>query len=266
MRSSDPVRAIAAAGLAEELRDLGVNRGDGLFVHASLRSIGPVSGGAAAVVRALLETTGPQGLLAMPGFSGDACLPPGVSPADKPAAEAAVPGFDPARSPAHGMGAIAETFRQMPGTLRSSHPAVSVCAQGADAASLLERHSLAWATGAGTPFGRMMRRPEMKILLIGVGWNRCTALHTAEYFARPRRVKTRRFKTGPGSAPWMETPDVADDMERLFPAAGSAFEKTGRVSKGEIGQAECRICRFEELVSFASRWIGAANSATGMRH
>lgn len=204
----------------------------------------------------------------MPAFSTDASFPPQFDAATLPDAavaeiERAVPGFDAARSPASGMGVIAETFRTWPGTRRSRHPAVSVCLNGKDADLFTEAHSLAWATGPETPLGRLLHRDGMKLLLVGVGWNRCSALHTAETLARHRRTKVRRFKSGPGNAAWIETPDVADDLGRLFPAAGAAFETSGQVRIGALGQAECRICDYGALVAFASEWIDAANRKNG---
>ncbi|MFW8594263.1 aminoglycoside N(3)-acetyltransferase [Cribrihabitans neustonicus] len=262
---------LSAESLARDLRALGVAQGDGLFVHASARAIGPVVGGARCIVEALLETIGPDGLLGMPAFSSDAYLPPHfdsetLSRGEIAAIELAVPGFDPLRSPASGMGIIAETFRTWPGTVRSSHPAVSICLHGKDAAAYAEPHSPAWATGPETPLGRLAHRRKMKILLIGVGWNRCSALHTAETLAQYRRTKLRRFKTGPGNAAWIETPDVADDLGRLFPAAGAAFEAAGQVGRGTLGHAECRICPYGALVDFASGWIGESNRISGARH
>lgn len=110
-----------------------------MFVHASLKAIGPVVGGARAVVTALLDAVGPQGLVAMPGFSTDAYSPSdldgqAMDELSREALERAVLGFDPATSPSVGMGAIAATFRTWPGTRRSDHPATSICLHGVDAA------------------------------------------------------------------------------------------------------------------------------------
>ena len=96
--------------------------------------------------------------------------------------------------------------------------------------------------------------------------SRCSALHTAECLAVTRRTKIRRFKTGMGSAPWIETPDVADDLDRLFPKVGAALEETGLVSSGMIGQAPSNICDYAPLVSFAADWINNANIASGDKH
>lgn len=256
------------ADLRADLAALGVQWGDGLFVHASMRAIGHVVGGPRTVVEALLEAVGEAGLIGMPGFSSDACFPADLDrstlTADEVAeVEAAVPGFDAAKSPTAGMGVIAEMFRTWPGTKRSGHPTVSICLNGPDAGDYLGTHERAWATGERTPLGRLRDRRPMKVLLIGVGWNRCSALHTAETLAEHRRTKTRRFKDTSG--PWAETPDVADDMNRLFPAVGDAFEQSGGVAFGAFGDAECRMCGFRDLVDFARDWIDAANQRSGDR-
>ena len=256
--------------LSHDLRALGLTAGDGVFVHASLRAVGPVVGGARAVIAALFNVVGAKGVIVMPGFSNDAYFPEDhdraeLTPEEINAIEARVPGFDPATSPAHGMGAIAETFRTWPGTRRSPHPTTSVCANGAGAEQLTAEHPPSWATGADSPFGKLMQRPNTKILLVGVGWNQCTALHTGEFFAAPRRTKRRRFKTGPGNSPWQETLDVADDNNRLFPDVGAAFEGSGAVSLGKLGQADCRLCDYAGLVDFSANWFSTANAASGDR-
>lgn len=254
--------------LVEDLKTLGVEFGDALFVHASMKAVGPVAGGARTVIEALQEAVGSRGLLAMPGFSDDAYFPPGIdrgslSQAQIQEVERAVPGYDSGTSPAAGMGVIAETFRTWPGTIRSAHPAVSVCLNGAEAERYVAPHSAAWATGANTPLGHLAKCENMHMLLIGVGWNRCSLLHTAEALAEHRRVKTRRFKTGPGDAPWREEQDVADDLGRHFPAVGAAYEDTGAVTKGWLGQADVRFCDYAPLLTFARDWINAENLHSG---
>lgn len=257
--------------LVDGLVSLGVQAGDGLFVHGSMKAIGPVIGGPKTVVETLLQTVGKNGLIGMPGFSSDAYFPADIDrtvlTSDEIAQiEEAIPGFDALKSPTSGMGVIAETFRTWSETKRSNHPAVSICLNGLNAKSFLREHSLAWATGEQTPLGKLRDRPSMKILLIGVGWDRCSALHTAETLAIHKRTKSRRFKTGGIDGSWIETPDVADDMNRLFPEVGAAFEETGAVSLGTFGNAECLICDFHALVEFASDWINHANKQNGDLH
>lgn len=248
--------------LSEDLAALGIENGDGLFVHASLGAVGHVIGGARSVIEALIDAVGETGLIAMPGFSTDAHEPEFLldcSMEDQKRIRDAVPGFDKRRSPTVAMGVIAETFRTWPGTFRSDHPTVSICARGGDAADYLSPHSLVWGTGPDTPLGAFRYRPDMKMLLIGVGWNRCSLLHTAETLASHRRTKVRRFKrVENGEGTWIETSDVVDDLGRFFPAAGAAFEAHGSVRSGRLGGAETRVCSYANLLEFATKWIGDA--------
>jgi aminoglycoside 3-N-acetyltransferase len=250
--------------IVDDLKNIGIENGDGLFVHASLGSIGTVVGGARAVVEALIEAIGSQGVIAMPAFSSDAYeqILPGdreISSVERERLSNGVLGFDIKTSPVAGMGSIAETFRTWPGTSRSTHPCVSICARGKDSDIYLQKHSLAWACGPDTPLGALLERPNMKILLIGVGWNRCSALHTAETLCNNRRTKVRRFKhQDSGLLQWIETPDVADDGDRLFPLVGADFEQTDQVRAGLIGAANTKICSFPKLVSFATSWLEKA--------
>ena len=257
--------------LARDLSDLGIAKADGVFVHASMKSIGALADGPHIIVQALLQSVGETGLIGMPGFSTDAYFPAeldpdALSPNARTEIETAVPGFDVAASPTSGVGIIAETFRTWPGTKRSQHPSLSICLNGRDADDYVAGHSLAWGLGPETPFARLYHRPSTKILLIGVGWNRCSALHMAETMADHRRTKTDRFKTGRHDNTWIEVTEVADDNGRLFPQVGRAFEETGAVTFGALGAADCKLCQFSELVDFASPWIDDANQRSGDRH
>ena len=186
--------------LTHDLQNLGLAQGDGVWVHASMRSMGQVSGGAATVIEALQTTVGAHGLVGMPGFSRDAYAPADtdyttLSQAEIDRIEHAVTGYDIAASPTEGMGIIAETFRTWPGTIRSAHPTTSVCLNGPDADALIAPHAPAWAMGPASPFGRMMDRPGMKILLIGVDWTRCIPAKVM-----PSTSATRSDAINPGRA------------------------------------------------------------------
>lgn len=257
--------------LRADLGALGVAPGDGLFVHASLGAIGHVIGGPRGLIEALVDAVGADGLIAMPGFSRDAYDPAegredDLSPDVRARIRDQVPGFDPRLSNVRQNGAVPEAFRAWPNVVRSPHPTSSVLLRGADAEALSAPHDpFGWATGPLTPWGRLRARPAMKILLIGVGWNRCSALHAAESLAPHKRVKTRRLKLRDGDeARWIEAPDVADDLGRLFPLVGEAWEAAGGVRIGRLGGAECRLTAYAPLVDFAADWIDARNRADGV--
>ena len=262
--SSQAFRLVLAEDLRQDFARLGLKSGDAVFVHASLSAMGHVVGGPRTVIEALQAVVGPEGLIAMPGFT-DECYPPENRDPPPPehawaAIREAIPPYDPALTPLTGMGAIAEAFQVWPDVRRSAHPAVSVCAWGAGAEAFTAAHALNFGAGSGTPFAALAADPNGKVLLLGVGWNRCTLLHTAETQAPHRRLKTRlcRVRDEDGAPVWREYRDVGDDLGRFFPACGAAFEETGAVSRDTVGAAEARLFHAGTLMRFAVPWLDAA--------
>lgn len=62
---------ITKKSLLEDLKGLGIEKGDTLLVHSSLSSLGWVCGGAQSVIMALIEAVGKEGTIVMPTHSGD---------------------------------------------------------------------------------------------------------------------------------------------------------------------------------------------------
>jgi aminoglycoside 3-N-acetyltransferase len=157
--------------LAADLHALGVRPGGVLLVHSSLRALGPVPGGAETVVHGLLEALGPDGTLLMPALSYARVTPE-------------QPLFDVRLTPSN-VGALPETFRTRPGTLRSVHPTHSVCGVGRLAAPLLKRHiEDRTPCGPRSPFHLL---PEFggQILMLGCGLRPNTSMHAIEELVEP---------------------------------------------------------------------------------
>ena len=237
--------------LMEDLAAMGVDRGMTLMVHSSLSSIGWVVGGAPTVVRALLNAVGNNGTLAMPAAT-PLCADPATWPAPEVPEEwleefqENLPLFDLRTTPTS-MGAIPETFRNWPGTQRSEHPLESVCAWGLAAAEITREHPMAFSEGRGGPFERL-RDLDARILLVGVGFNRCTALHFAESLVANRRVAKVRFPIlEEGRRIWLEVPNVADDNDTHFPIIGREFVRAGRAQRGHIGEARSTLFAMRDL-------------------
>lgn len=57
--------------LIRQLKELGIQEGERIMVHSSLKSMGWISGGAQAVVEALVETVTASGTIVMPSQSAD---------------------------------------------------------------------------------------------------------------------------------------------------------------------------------------------------
>lgn len=254
---------VTGAQLRAELGALGIGPGDLLMVHASLSALGWVSGGAQAVVEALLAAVGPGGTLVMPAQSADNTDPmhwsaPPVPDAWWPVIRETMPAYDPRTTPTRAMGRIAELFRTWPGTLRSAHPSCSFAALGPLAADILGDHPLEDPLGAGSPLGALHAR-DAKVLLIGVGFDRCTMLHLAEDLAFPDREMQDEGASVlvDGDRRWVRfrVPRLMDSD--AFLPVGAAAEADGIAAIGLLGSAPAVLVRAQPLVGLAvRRWRG----------
>ncbi|MEU4264654.1 MULTISPECIES: AAC(3) family N-acetyltransferase [Streptomycetaceae] len=255
---------------AAQLTGLGVERGGVLLVHASMRAVG---GDAVAMADALRTALGPEGTLVVPSFTPEnSDTSPsylnrvrGLSDESRAAVRAAMPPFDRAATPAPSMGRLAETVRLTPGAERSAHPQTSFTAIGPSAGKLLAGHRPDCHLGEDSPLARLYEA-DAQILLLGTGFDTCTAFHLAEYRlpAPPRRLY-RCVVAPEGGRRWWEYEDVAlDDSD--FAALGRAFERaelTGAVRTGRVGSAVSRLMRLRPAVDFAVGWLGTHRTGGG---
>ncbi|MGH9886896.1 MAG: aminoglycoside N(3)-acetyltransferase [bacterium] len=232
------------ASLIADFIGLGLRPDMTVMVHSSLSQVGWTQGGPVTVVRALLKVLEPHGTLVMPAES------PHLS-----AIREDVPVFDLLTTPTT-MGAIPEAFRTHPGTRRSNHPLVSVCANGRHADDITAEHALEFCEGRGTPFEKLYDL-DACTLLLGVGFNRCTSLHYAESLVPARRTTISRFPViENGQRLWVEKPDMAADNGVHFPVVGKRFLDGGDVRIGRIGQADSMLFSTRALVDFAKVYFG----------
>ncbi len=96
------------------------------------------------------------------------------------------------------------------------------------------------------------------VLLIGVGYNRNTSFHLAEYRCKYAPLK-RCTRGGPmptedGGSRWVTYDDIYW-YDADFPEIGHAFEDAGNVRVGRVGNAECRLFSQRALVDFAVEWM-----------
>ncbi|MCI4666488.1 MAG: AAC(3) family N-acetyltransferase [Neomegalonema sp.] len=256
---------ISRARLRADLGALGVTQGDALLVHISLSSIGWVIGGARTVIEALMEVISAEGLLAMPAFSGDVSDPADWENPPVPARwvdqiRAETPAFDPAKTPTMEVGRTAELFRTWPGVVRSSHPQTSIAAWGRGAEALCASHPIAMSFGDGSPLAKLYER-DAKLLLLGVGHERNSSLHLAESRAAyGRRVRKRTPTPQSGKVVWKMVEEVTDDVSP-FPTIGAAFDASGAVRIGAVGQARARLMRQRALVDFARSWFDSQTTS-----
>ncbi|WEV28912.1 AAC(3) family N-acetyltransferase [Streptomyces sp. 71268] len=244
--------------LTTELRDLGVRPGETLLVHSSLSSLGWVCGGAPVVVAALLDVLGTTGTLVVPTHTSDNSDPAGWSQPPVPAQwwptiRAALPAYDPATSRSYRVGAIPETARTWPGAARSAHPQTSFAAIGARARAIVDGHALDCRLGERSPLARL-EEAAARVLLLGVGYDSCTAFHLAEYRLPGQRVRNSFAVATPAGRRWSTVWDTSISDDR-FDELGAAFEKERPVLCGPVGGAEARLFPLADAVAYATGWL-----------
>ena len=227
-----PGSGYTAAQLCDDLKALGVEVGDILFVHSSFKSLGMVQGGAGTVIAAFENALGADGLLLMPSFNliGDR--------------EQRVRSWD-TKETESSVGWLTEYFRMMPGTHRSDHYSHSVAARGQDAKNFVSDHLS--EEGRASPWDRspwgktygtnspMIRAYEKngKILMLGVDYQSSTYIHVVEVMFWNERLK--------------ENPDTEFiwlDRVRL----GEVWDRSGILETDKVGDASCRLFQMRAYV------------------
>lgn len=125
-----PAVTLSAAEFGKVLKELGVVPGMQLIVHSTFSSLGNVPEGPEALCRELQKAVGENGTLLMPAFSFQVYLPGKYGQV-----------YDVLNTPT-ATGILTETFRKMPGVIRSFDPCHSYSAWGRDAAKFVENHHL----------------------------------------------------------------------------------------------------------------------------
>ena len=199
----------------QDLKKLGLKKGDVVFVHSAFSAIGKVEGGPDAVIDAVIETVGPKGTVAMTRLGG---------------------------------ALLSKIFAERKETVEGIHPTHPVAAWGAKARALIKDHIKAeTACGKKTPFGRLIDW-KGRILLLGVDQDRNTTLHTLEEYAdspylseknfsykdENGREKTKVLKKFPGP-------------HRNFIGLDKLFRESGVMKIGRIGRAVARLMDAEKM-------------------
>lgn len=237
MRFAVNTQATVRAVLAAMLRELGLGEGMTVLVHASLRAMGLNHlHGAECLHEALVEVVGETGTIVVPAqTTWNSTTSPlhlqvtsGMSAEEKRTYLASLEAFDPDKTPSRGMGAYAEYVRLLDSSVRSTHPQTSFAAVGRLAAGLMAEHDLECHLGPQSPLGALYREGARSVLL-GVGFDACTAFHYGEYLWGGRSMQ--RYECRVASAPgdgWVSFQDLEFDASE-FPRLGADFERTGAV-------------------------------------
>ena len=154
--------------IKEDLKALGLKRGDAVLIHSSFKSMGAVEGGIETFVNALLSVIGDRGTLISPTLTFSFVT-----------MEERV--FDYLNTPSC-VGAISEFIRHMDGAKRSIHPTHSCAAIGFKRDWYVNGHE-----HDRTPIGKnspiyKLHEDGGKVLMLGCGINCNTSMHGVEEY------------------------------------------------------------------------------------
>jgi aminoglycoside N3'-acetyltransferase len=213
--------------LVAQLRSLGVEPGDVLVVHTAFSEV--ATGTPETLIDALREAIEPGGTLVMPSMSDD----------DERV-------FDVHATPCLAMGVVADTFRRLPGVLRSDNPH-AFAATGPHARAIVAEHPLDVPHGLDSPIGRVYDL-DGKVLLLGVGHGENTMIHLAENLAGvPYRIAKRLTVVRDGTPSTLDYAEIDHCCER-FALADAWLDEAGLQRRGFVGRAEARLMRAADVV------------------
>jgi len=252
--------------IAGDLRALGLRPGAFLMVHASLRKIGPVEGGADGLIDAIRAAICAEGTMMMVLGAEDGHAWVNERPeAERAALLADAKPFDAQVTRSAGdVGTLAEVFRQRPETVVSDHPEGRFGAAGPLAHALLD--DVPWDDyfGPGSPLERLVEDGGV-VLRLGADLNTVTALHHAEYRCTvepKRRVRRHRRITTP-DGPAIRVVECLDDDEGIVEYPGEDYFEdllrdylaTGRAGSGLVGGAASELLDAADVFAFGVEWM-----------
>ena len=263
---SHPPSPLSVEQIVADVRRLGVNPGDLLMVHASLRAIGPVDGGAHGVLDALEAATSPGGTLFMNLSARDdfGWVNERPEPDRVDLLRDAEP-FDSMVTPADpDVGVLAEVFRTRPRTIVSDHPEGRFGASGPLARTLVD--DVPWDDyyGPDSPLERFVHAGG-RVLRLGADLGTVTVIHFAEYLvALPikRRVRRHRMVVG-REGPEVRIVECLDDSDGIVDYSEEDYFETilrdyiaaGRAAVGVVGRAPSELIEAADIVAFATTWM-----------
>ena len=225
-------RPRAREELVRQLLALGVCPGGVLLVHTAFSRVRPVEDGPLGLIGALRAALGPDGTLVMPAMADDD-----------------VHAFDPATSPCHSMGLVADTFWRLPGVLRTDSPH-AFAAAGPHAPAITRDQPVDIPHGPDSPVGRV-HELDGQVLLLGVGHDANTTLHLAENLAGVRyRLQAVATVLVAGRVTRCHYEEVDHCCEN-FSLMDRWLDAAGLQRRGTVGHGEARLARSRDLVRVA---------------
>ncbi|HVT59543.1 MAG TPA: AAC(3) family N-acetyltransferase [Thermoanaerobaculia bacterium] len=200
----------ARGALSAALRELGLQPGAIVMVHASVRAVGEVHGGPDEIHLAVADAVNPGGTVMMfvgcqDGFDD---VGRGIyTPEEEAEILEHQPPFDSrAARASRDFGILAELFRSFPGTVCSGSVCGRMAARGARARWLTANQPWNYGFGPGSPLEKLCKAGG-SVLLLGSDHDQVTVLHYAEHVADFAEKRIARYQVPvlrEGERVWVE--------------------------------------------------------------
>lgn len=239
------------------LKSVGLKSGDIVEVHCSMKALGYVIGGAEIILQALIEVIGCEGTLVMPLQNGNNTEPanwmlPPVPFSSYEKIRESMPVFNPLTSDTRGMGELVAAMRRLPVSF-SSHPNAAYMAYGKWQEYLMSEHQLEFCFGVNTPVEKLYAL-KARVLLLGVDYNRATALHYGEYLTGVRAITLEGSKTSDGK--WTKYLDYEYDSEE-FIEVGKLMERNNLVSVLNYNESTFKLFNLNDGIACAITYFNS---------
>jgi aminoglycoside 3-N-acetyltransferase len=256
--------------LVHDLAALGLRPGVDVLVNCSMRQLGYVPGGAETLLSAIRQVIGSSGTVVVPTQTANNSTTSryhlaavrGMSMRQRRRFIGRIPGFHRETSPSYRMGMFSEYIRCHPEAVRSDHPQTSFAAIGPSATRLMARHRLRSHLGEQSPLATLYAAGGYTLLL-GVGYERCTTLHLAEYRLPayiPKRLKKYRCFVLHDDRRECRVFRAVDLDDSDFPELGKELDDHSWVRSGPVGYSFARLIPVREAVDFAIDWMARQRS------
>ncbi len=231
---------------------------DTICVHTSMSKFGWVCGGAQSIVEALLEVVN-NGTIIMPSQTMDNSEPsnwqkPPVPKEWWPVIKEHMPAYNVELTETRGMGKVVSSFLGLDNVIRSSHPQVSFCGIGQKAEEILKDHNLDYGLYKNTPLDRLYHS-DAKIVLLGVSYDNCTAMHYAECETKVRPINNQgAAMMENGERVWKVIKELDLDSD-IFVEVGKLLEADNRVKIVKIKDGVVRVFSVKDAIDYAIKFF-----------
>lgn len=248
--------------LVTQLMEMGIQSGDTLLMHTSLRLLGDVRDRSSTLLNSILKVIGEDGTLMVPTFT-TSCADSTESITDdseRNALRMLTPSFNRETTPSdvHLTGYFSEEVRNHAASKRSDHPIYSFASIGAQSEFLTQSSPLSYPLGSSGPLHKL-HQIDGKVLLIGVDQTVNISLRLAEIWAQCPYIH-RSIEAKSADNRWIKVEGVLqcrNGFERISPLL-----RNSRILKsGRLGDADCFIMSQRMLVSMGVAVLAGDPSA-----